>query len=269
MTLIGYTMMCGQSGPKQLVRDVALADEARFGFVVTSDRYFPWLEAEAGQQRRHQKPPVLAFRVARDELIEPQRAGLPPCSDPRPSMPRPACSHARARPYRRHTNPTSCAGHGSSRKGRDARPFHGAGPLGKRCPSSVLPLPARKPRVDLLERPPVAIWIAERSISLVGVTLRVRARNTPPARWNTSLTSTPRLTRSSRDNLEQGSDSVGPLPRTAGGGRISRQRSRLAQQYRPLAYVAAESGGELQLGPCLGGPAEPDEQLPAHAREQV
>jgi hypothetical protein len=41
MTLIGYTMMCGQSGPKQLVRDVALADEARFGFVVTSDRYFP------------------------------------------------------------------------------------------------------------------------------------------------------------------------------------------------------------------------------------
>ena len=28
MTLIGYTMMCEQSGPKQLVRDVALAEEA-------------------------------------------------------------------------------------------------------------------------------------------------------------------------------------------------------------------------------------------------
>jgi hypothetical protein len=28
MTLIGYTMMCEQTGPKQLVRDVALAEEA-------------------------------------------------------------------------------------------------------------------------------------------------------------------------------------------------------------------------------------------------
>jgi hypothetical protein len=27
MTLIGYTMMCEQAGPKQLVRDVALAEE--------------------------------------------------------------------------------------------------------------------------------------------------------------------------------------------------------------------------------------------------
>jgi hypothetical protein len=28
MTLIGYTMMCEQAGPKQLARDVALAVEA-------------------------------------------------------------------------------------------------------------------------------------------------------------------------------------------------------------------------------------------------
>ena len=27
MTLIGYTMMCEQAGPKQLVRDVTLAEE--------------------------------------------------------------------------------------------------------------------------------------------------------------------------------------------------------------------------------------------------
>jgi hypothetical protein len=32
MTLIGYTMMCEQAGPKQLVRDVALAEEAGFGW---------------------------------------------------------------------------------------------------------------------------------------------------------------------------------------------------------------------------------------------
>jgi hypothetical protein len=32
MTLIGYTMMCEQAGPKQLVRDVALAEQPGFDF---------------------------------------------------------------------------------------------------------------------------------------------------------------------------------------------------------------------------------------------
>jgi hypothetical protein len=30
VTLIGYTMMCEQAGPKQLVRDVTLAEQAGF-----------------------------------------------------------------------------------------------------------------------------------------------------------------------------------------------------------------------------------------------
>jgi G6PDH family F420-dependent oxidoreductase len=46
MTLIGYTMMGEQAGPKQLVRDVALAEEAGFNFAVISDHYFPWLDAQ-------------------------------------------------------------------------------------------------------------------------------------------------------------------------------------------------------------------------------
>ena len=46
MTLIGYTMMCEQAGPKQLVRDVTLAELAGFDFAVISDHYFPWLEAQ-------------------------------------------------------------------------------------------------------------------------------------------------------------------------------------------------------------------------------
>jgi G6PDH family F420-dependent oxidoreductase len=46
MTLIGYTMMCEQAGPKELVRDVALAEEAGFDFAVISDHYFPWLESQ-------------------------------------------------------------------------------------------------------------------------------------------------------------------------------------------------------------------------------
>ena len=46
MTLIGYTMMCEQAGPKQLVGDVAVAEEAGFDFAVISDHYFPWLDAQ-------------------------------------------------------------------------------------------------------------------------------------------------------------------------------------------------------------------------------
>ena len=43
MTLIGYTMMCEQAGPKQLVRDVALAEESGFDCAVISDHHFPRL----------------------------------------------------------------------------------------------------------------------------------------------------------------------------------------------------------------------------------
>ena len=43
---IGYTMMCEQAGPRQLVRDVVRAEEAGFDFAVISDHYFPWLEAQ-------------------------------------------------------------------------------------------------------------------------------------------------------------------------------------------------------------------------------
>src|SRR3979411_783603 len=39
-------MMCEQAGPKQLVRDVALAEEAGFDFAVISDHYSPWLASQ-------------------------------------------------------------------------------------------------------------------------------------------------------------------------------------------------------------------------------
>ena len=76
--------------------------------------------------------------------------------------------------------------------------FMEKGCSGKRRPSSILPLPAPKPRLDLLEQPGVTIRIAERGISVEGASLRIAARNRPPSRWNTSLTSTPRPMRSSR-----------------------------------------------------------------------
>ena len=46
MTLIGYTMLGEQAGPKQLVRDACLAEEAGFDFAVISDHYSPWLDVQ-------------------------------------------------------------------------------------------------------------------------------------------------------------------------------------------------------------------------------
>jgi G6PDH family F420-dependent oxidoreductase len=43
---IGYTMMCEQRGPKDLVSDLVLAEQAGFDFSVISDHYSPWLESQ-------------------------------------------------------------------------------------------------------------------------------------------------------------------------------------------------------------------------------
>lgn len=40
----GYTMLCEQTPPKQLVSDLVRAEQAGFDFSVISDHYFPWLE---------------------------------------------------------------------------------------------------------------------------------------------------------------------------------------------------------------------------------
>ena len=45
MTEIGYTMMCEQAGPKELVSDVQAAEQSGFDFAVVSDHYFPWVDA--------------------------------------------------------------------------------------------------------------------------------------------------------------------------------------------------------------------------------
>jgi G6PDH family F420-dependent oxidoreductase len=46
MTVFGYTMMCEQAPPDQLVRDVQSAERAGFDFSVISDHYAPWLESQ-------------------------------------------------------------------------------------------------------------------------------------------------------------------------------------------------------------------------------
>ena len=46
MTSFGYTMMCEQSPPDQLVADLIRAEHAGFEFSVISDHYQPWLAAQ-------------------------------------------------------------------------------------------------------------------------------------------------------------------------------------------------------------------------------
>jgi G6PDH family F420-dependent oxidoreductase len=46
MVRIGYTMMCEQRSPADLVRDVVNAEKAGFEFAVISDHFHPWLEAQ-------------------------------------------------------------------------------------------------------------------------------------------------------------------------------------------------------------------------------
>ena len=46
MTCYGYTLMTEQSGPKELVRYAAAAEQAGFDFEVMSDHYFPWLDEQ-------------------------------------------------------------------------------------------------------------------------------------------------------------------------------------------------------------------------------
>jgi G6PDH family F420-dependent oxidoreductase len=44
MTSFGYTMMCEQRGPRELVTDLRAAERAGFDFSVISDHYSPWLD---------------------------------------------------------------------------------------------------------------------------------------------------------------------------------------------------------------------------------
>jgi alkanesulfonate monooxygenase SsuD/methylene tetrahydromethanopterin reductase-like flavin-dependent oxidoreductase (luciferase family) len=40
----GYTLLCEQPGPKDLVANAQRAEDAGFEFAVISDHYFPWLD---------------------------------------------------------------------------------------------------------------------------------------------------------------------------------------------------------------------------------
>jgi G6PDH family F420-dependent oxidoreductase len=66
MTDFGYTMMCEQSPPDQLVRDLQQAEAAGFDFSVISDHYSPWLKEQGHAPNAWA---VLGAAAARTERI--------------------------------------------------------------------------------------------------------------------------------------------------------------------------------------------------------
>jgi hypothetical protein len=52
MTKFGYTAMCEQTPVRQLLGDLAAAEEVGFDFSVMSDHYFPWIEVQIGAEHQ-------------------------------------------------------------------------------------------------------------------------------------------------------------------------------------------------------------------------
>jgi G6PDH family F420-dependent oxidoreductase len=46
MVAFGYSLLCEQRGPRELVSDAVAAENAGFDFEVISDHYFPWLDSQ-------------------------------------------------------------------------------------------------------------------------------------------------------------------------------------------------------------------------------
>lgn len=46
MVAVGYTLLCEQNGPKQLIDHARRAEEAGFDLAVISDHYYPWLASQ-------------------------------------------------------------------------------------------------------------------------------------------------------------------------------------------------------------------------------
>lgn len=67
MVQIGYTLMCEQAGPRQLVADAVAAEKAGFDFEVISDHYSPWL---ASQGHASAAWPVLGSVAILTERVE-------------------------------------------------------------------------------------------------------------------------------------------------------------------------------------------------------
>jgi G6PDH family F420-dependent oxidoreductase len=69
MTRFGYTLMCEQAGPGELVRDARRAEAAGFDFEVISDHYFPWLDSQGHSPNAWVTLGAVAHATERVELM--------------------------------------------------------------------------------------------------------------------------------------------------------------------------------------------------------
>jgi G6PDH family F420-dependent oxidoreductase len=65
----GYTLMCEQAGPTQLVNDAIRAERAGFDFAVISDHYYPWLEEQGHSPYAWSVLGAVAYETSRMELL--------------------------------------------------------------------------------------------------------------------------------------------------------------------------------------------------------
>jgi G6PDH family F420-dependent oxidoreductase len=66
MVAFGYSLLCEQRGPHELVSDAVGAEDAGFDFAVISDHYFPWLDSQGHAPNAW---PVLGAVAAATERI--------------------------------------------------------------------------------------------------------------------------------------------------------------------------------------------------------
>lgn len=69
MASFGYTLMCEQAGPIQLVEDAVRAERAGFDFAVISDHYYPWLEEQGHAPYAWSVLGAVAYATSRLELM--------------------------------------------------------------------------------------------------------------------------------------------------------------------------------------------------------
>jgi G6PDH family F420-dependent oxidoreductase len=66
MVAFGYSLLCEQRGPRELISDGVGAEDAGFDFAVISDHYFPWLDSQGHAPNAW---PVLGAVAAATERI--------------------------------------------------------------------------------------------------------------------------------------------------------------------------------------------------------
>ncbi|HTF09573.1 MAG TPA: LLM class flavin-dependent oxidoreductase, partial [Asanoa sp.] len=69
MVAVGYSLLCEQSGPKELVDYAIQAEEVGFDQITISDHYYPWLDAQGHSPYAWSVLGAVAHATSRAELM--------------------------------------------------------------------------------------------------------------------------------------------------------------------------------------------------------